>query len=88
MKRIAIVGPECTGKSWLSQRLADHYHTRWVQEYAREYIDHLDRSYNMADLTEIAKGQIALEDEAANEAGDLIFCDTNLFVIKYGRTDP
>ena len=35
--KIAIVGPESTGKSTISKGLAQHYQTLWVPEYARYY---------------------------------------------------
>jgi len=94
MKRIAIIGPECTGKSWLSQKLSEYYNTVWVPEYAREYIDQLDRPYNRNDLIQIAKGQVELEDRLAGTANGLLICDTNLIVIKvwsehkFGQCDP
>lgn len=80
--RIAIVGPECTGKTDLSRFLAQHYQTRWVPECARDYIDRLDRPYEKGDLIEIAKAQMSLEDELAKEANELLICDTNLLIIK------
>ncbi|HOY33317.1 MAG TPA: ATP-binding protein [Bacteroidales bacterium] len=80
--RIAITGPESTGKSLLSQELAAHYHTAYVPEYAREYISHLDREYNYEDLEIIAKGQIAGQIKAEKNANGLLFCDTELTVIK------
>jgi NadR type nicotinamide-nucleotide adenylyltransferase len=82
LKRIAIVGPECTGKTQLSIQLAKHYKTVWVPEYARQYIDRLNRPYTQADLLKIAKGQTFTEDELALEARELLICDTNLVVIK------
>lgn len=38
-KRIVIVGPESTGKTTLTNRLATHYNTQWVPEYGREYTE-------------------------------------------------
>jgi NadR type nicotinamide-nucleotide adenylyltransferase len=81
-KRVAIIGPECTGKSELSKFLAQHYKTEWVPEYARAYIDNLRRPYNQNDLITIAHGQLRLEDEYARDANTFLFCDTNLYVIK------
>jgi NadR type nicotinamide-nucleotide adenylyltransferase len=81
-KRVAIIGPECTGKSELSKYLAEHFNTEWVPEYARAYIDNLRRPYNQSDLLTIAHGQLRLEDEYARDANTFLFCDTNLFVIK------
>jgi len=37
IKKIAIVGPESTGKSTMSAYLAGHYNTVWVPEFARDY---------------------------------------------------
>ena len=82
MHKIVIIGPESTGKSTLSRELAAHFNAPWVPEYAREYIDQLDRPYTFDDLLAIAKGQVKLEDEMAAEAEDKLFCDTDLRVIK------
>lgn len=82
IKRIAITGPESTGKSWLTQRLAEYYQTAWVPEYAREYIDQLDREYGADDILRIAKGQLNLEEQLAQKSGTFLFCDTELIVTK------
>jgi NadR type nicotinamide-nucleotide adenylyltransferase len=92
VKKVVIIGPECTGKSELSAFLADHYKTSWVPEYARGYIDNLITPYKETDLLKIAHGQMRLEDEWPRDSNILI-CDTNLYVIKiwsefkYGRCD-
>lgn len=94
IRKIAVTGPESTGKSWLTRYLADHYQTVYVPEYAREYIDHLDRDYVRQDITNIAKGQLSAEYEAMQKARGLLFCDTELIVTKiwslhkYGICDP
>ncbi len=91
--RIAITGPESTGKSTLSQKLAAHYKTIWVPEYAREYLDQLNRPYRQSDLVDIAKGQISMENKALSKASRLLICDTELTVVKiwsqskYGNVD-
>ncbi|RAU83799.1 AAA family ATPase [Pontibacter arcticus] len=82
MLKIAITGPESTGKSTLSQKLAAHYQTAWVPEYARQYIGHLGRAYTLKDIEAIARGQLALEAETAQQARKLLFCDTDLLVLK------
>lgn len=81
-KKVVIIGPESTGKSTLSAGLAEHFSCPWVPEYAREYIESLDRHYSFEDLLVIAKGQLDLEDEKAKEAAELLICDTDLHVIK------
>lgn len=93
VKRVAIVGPECTGKTALSKALASHYQTQWVPEFARTYIDNLNRPYNRADLLAISLGQLKSEAVLAKDANRLLICDTNLIVIKvwsefkYGTCD-
>ena len=94
LRKIAIIGPESTGKSELCQHLAFHYQTEWVPEFARFYLDRLDRPYEQHDLKAIAEAQLQWEDDKAEYANRYLFCDTNLIVIKiwsdhkYGSTDP
>jgi NadR type nicotinamide-nucleotide adenylyltransferase len=89
--RIVITGPESSGKSTLARELATHYETVWVAEYAREYIDNLNRKYNYVDILEIAKGQISRENVLAENAHKILFCDTGLLVpkiwcnVKFGK---
>jgi NadR type nicotinamide-nucleotide adenylyltransferase len=80
--RIAITGPESTGKSTLSEALARYYKTVFVSEYAREYIDQLDRDYSFDDILAIARGQLKREQELAAKGNKFIFCDTELIVTR------
>jgi NadR type nicotinamide-nucleotide adenylyltransferase len=82
LKKVAITGPESTGKSMLAQQLAAHFHTVFVPEYAREYIDKLGRPYEYGDILNIAKGQIENEISLYPKADKFIFCDTELIVTK------
>lgn len=90
--KIVIIGPESTGKSTLTQELANHFNEPWVKEYAREYIEQLKRPYNYPDLLKIAKGQVALEEKYAPKADRYLFCDTDLHVMqiwsnhRFGKT--
>jgi NadR type nicotinamide-nucleotide adenylyltransferase len=94
LKKVAIVGPECTGKSSLAEALAAHYKTEWVREYARGYLDKLAIPYVQQDLVRIAQGQMRIEDEFLRDATRVLVCDTNLVVIKiwskfkFNRVDP
>ena len=82
VRKVVIIGPECTGKSELSEYLAARFNTVWVKEYAREYLDNLGRPYGPEDLVIIARGQMALEDKMKPKAKKVLFCDTDLYVIK------
>jgi len=94
LKRIAITGPESTGKSWLAQNLAAYYDTVWVPEFAREYLEAKGRVYDYDDILSIAQGQKERGDALANIASELLFYDTEAFVTKiwsevvFGRVDP
>lgn len=82
MKRIVIIGPESTGKTTLTTELAGYFHCPMVEEYARDYIDRLNRPYAEEDLLKIAAGQLALEDSREDINRPYLFCDTDLRVIK------
>lgn len=84
--RIAIFGPESTGKTTLAKQLADHYKTVWVPEYARDYLQKKwDKNQSICDIDDmlpIAYGQTKLENDSALIANKYLFCDTNLMVTK------
>jgi len=82
IRKIAITGPESTGKSELCSQLAVHYSTVWVPEYARDYLNKIDRPYTYDDILEIARGQIKNEDYWGRKANEYLFCDTELIVAK------
>ncbi|MGQ0740574.1 MAG: AAA family ATPase [Bacteroidota bacterium] len=63
LKKIVVIGPECTGKSTLCEQLAQQYDTLWCPEFAREYLLTNGTNYTYEDLLAIARGQLALEDE-------------------------
>ncbi|MBF9253311.1 ATP-binding protein [Pontibacter sp. 172403-2] len=82
MLKVAITGPESTGKSTISEKLATHYGTVWVPEYARSYVGTLDKPYTLQDIEAIARGQLALEERMAQQADTILFADTDLLVLK------
>lgn len=85
MFKIAILGPESTGKSALAESLANHYEAPWVPEYAREYVEHLTIPYTYEDVCSIARKQIEQEKhyEAASFANEkYVFFDTELIITK------
>lgn len=82
MIKIAITGPESTGKSTMAAQLAEHYNTVWVPEYARSYVGNLGRDYTLEDIEAIARGQLALERELQPQANKVLFADTDMLVLK------
>ncbi|MGV3631458.1 MAG: AAA family ATPase [Bacteroidota bacterium] len=81
MRRIGIIGPESSGKSELSRRLAKQFNCAWVPEYAREFLENLDRPYTYDDLENIARKQLELVENCGN-SGDFCFVDTELIIMK------
>jgi NadR type nicotinamide-nucleotide adenylyltransferase len=80
--KIAIVGPESTGKSTMSAYLAEHYHTVWVPEFAREYCDALTAPPTWQDEINMFHGQLALEDKLLPQANHILICDTTFITVK------
>lgn len=90
--RIAVTGPESSGKTTLSVQLANVLNAKWVEEYAREYLMNLGRDYDFNDLRVIASGQFSKWEELHSE--EWLICDTDMLVMKvwsefkYGEVDP
>ena len=82
LKRIAITGPESTGKTWLAEKLAVHYNTNMVSEYARTFFQNREYKYTVDDLVTIAKAQLKNEESIASVSTNYLFCDTDLIVMK------
>lgn len=83
MIKIAILGPESTGKSTLAEALAKHFDTKWVPEFAREYIEKLNIPYNFDDVCNIAHKQIEQEIEIEKiSSNGFVFFDTDLIITK------
>ena len=81
MIRIAVTGPESTGKSSLVSQLAQHYGCPFVPEYAREYLTNLNRPYTALDVETIARKQIELNDTLPSNS-KIIFYDTDILVCR------
>ncbi len=81
MIKIAITGPEASGKSELSKKLAAHFQTSFAPEFAREFLEKSNGAYNFDDLDQIARGQIANEEDALKKASQVCFFDTDMLVL-------
>lgn len=82
IKKIAVVGPESTGKSTISAQLADHYNTVWVPEYAREYCAALTEPCTWQDEINMFRGQLELEKQILPQANNILICDTTFITVK------
>ncbi len=96
--KIAVYGPESTGKTTLAKQLAAHFNTSWAPEFARDYLqekfDDAGTICQPEDILPIAYGQTALENEMLGKANKFLFADTCLLVTKvyseiyYNAVDP
>ncbi len=83
MYKVAITGPESTGKTALAENLAKHFQSVWVPEYARGYVERLGRPYTFEDVEHIAKQQIKEEKSFEKRKNyPFVFFDTELIITK------
>ncbi|NOW98320.1 AAA family ATPase [Mucilaginibacter sp. SG564] len=80
--KIAVVGPESTGKSTMSDYLAAHYRTIAVPEFSREYCAALTGPCTWQDEINMFQGQLALEASLLPKANGLLICDTTFLTVK------
>ncbi len=80
MKKIVVIGPESVGKTTLCEVLAKNNNADWVAEYAREYVENLERAYCYSDVEYIAKTQF--EQFLMKTDKEFLIFDTDLIVTK------
>jgi HTH-type transcriptional regulator, transcriptional repressor of NAD biosynthesis genes len=89
--RVALVGPECSGKSTLAKRLADAFNTTHAPEYARTYIEALppdrlarlygpDGTFDAETMRYFIVGQAASVEAQARQCNRVVFSDTEAIV--------
>ena len=78
MKVIVLTGPESTGKSWLAAGIQQQFGGLRVDEYVRWFIEQNARDTCLADIPEIARGQLQWEDAARAQQPRLLILDTHL----------
>lgn len=78
---VTVFGAESTGKTTLSDDLAQAYHCPWVHEYARPYLTATSPAITVESMEAIWRGQNATERLVADTSRDnkLIFRDTDLW---------
>lgn len=90
--RIAVTGPESTGKTTLAKQLAAHFRGKYIAEYAREYVENLHNNYTFADVECIANKQVEEYKITQTDSGHFFVFDTWLIITKvwfkwvYNRT--
>lgn len=83
MFKIAIIGPESTGKSTLAEALAKYFKIDYIPEYSRSYLENFEGRYTEEDVVEIAKGQHHLiTEEETKKNPEILIADTEIIVCK------
>lgn len=78
--KIAIIGPECTGKTTLAKDLADRFADPWVPEFARDFLQEkfnkTGKICEQEDMLPIVRGHVQQENAAVASAKKYLFADT------------
>lgn len=80
--RIAITGPESSGKTTLARQLAEMYKGQYIPEFAREYVEKLPHHYTFQDVETIAQEQVEQYNASLKSSERLFFFDTWLIITK------
>jgi NadR type nicotinamide-nucleotide adenylyltransferase len=81
-KIVVITGAESTGKSTLTEALANYFNVPFIPEIAREYVEHLHERYTYTDVEKIAQKQVEQLNQLKNTNHPFIFVDTWLIITK------
>ncbi|MFO7669592.1 MAG: ATP-binding protein [Bacteroidales bacterium] len=81
LKRILVTGPESTGKTELVSRLTNRFNGTAVEEYARGFVEGLDRPYTFEDVEHIARHQILSYEKEISDK-EWVFFDTWLIITR------
>lgn len=94
VKRVCFLGGESSGKSLLTETLAEKFDTEFVSEYGRTLWEEKRGDLVFEDLLKIAKTHILQEETLAQKANEFLFVDTSplttLFysLHLFGKADP
>jgi NadR type nicotinamide-nucleotide adenylyltransferase len=73
--KVCIIGADSTGKTTLARNLAAYYGTAFVPEYAREFIEAHDGTFNFNDMPTIVEAQLLAEAKQLSATHRVLFCD-------------
>ena len=77
VKKICLIGPESTGKSTISKKLAQKYETVFVPEFAINIINHQNGNFYENNIIPIIQGQLNSEKNMALNSNKIMFCDSD-----------
>ena len=77
--RIAVTGPESSGKTTLAKSLAAHFSGEYIPEYARIFLNETKGAYTFDDIELIAERHAQ---QLVDRPSTLQIVDTDFFVLK------
>jgi len=78
-RKIALIGPESSGKTTLTLQLAHYFAAPFISEFARQYLVSGGEINSAKDLVWLAKKQSESENQILkNKNTSFLFCDTDL----------
>lgn len=78
LKKLCFLGPESTGKSTITKKLANEYNTVYIPEYAKTIIKYQNGEIYEKNLNEIALGQIRNEKALEKMTNKIMMCDSDI----------
>ncbi|MFN5318442.1 MAG: AAA family ATPase [Bacteroidia bacterium] len=83
MIKIAVTGPESTGKSSICKIFGEKHDAMVVPEFARTWLESRPNyRYTFEDVEWMAQEQFRLQSEALQGSSALVICDTDLLVFR------
>jgi len=92
--RIALIGPESTGKTSLCKWMSNKFGVEFLSEYSREYLNKLDKPFHGSDIIKIYTRQFEFEKDLLSRSKNILFVDTEFINAKIwykhhtGNEDP
>lgn len=83
LKKICLIGPESTGKSTITQKLAQEFNTVYIPEYAKAIIDTQQGQFFEKNVTQVAYAQIRTEKALERMTNKIMFCDSDILTTMF-----
>lgn len=80
LKKICFIGPESTGKSTIGEKIAKHFKTVYIPEYAKAIIAQQSGQFYESNVVEVAYAQIRTEKSLERMTNKVMICDSDIIV--------
>ncbi len=84
--KVAVIGPESTGKSNMTMHLSNTFSCLFVPEFARAYCSNIQHDCTIEDELNIFNGQLAAEEQQIQKSiqagNNIMICDTTIITVK------